>query len=898
MAGEHKSKATHPKAPIDTDSASAYRTLFESASVGMLIVHDVVIDCNPAAAALHRTTPEALIGRPLSALGAVMHPKGGAPNDWLSELVRRARAGHPQVFEYRLAGDDEAAVELEVTLQALTLQDQVCLLATERDVTDERRTLRALRDAEELFRGVVTAAQGGVAVYDRDLRYVYWNRTMEEVTGVVAKDAMGKTAKEVFPHLEGYPIEVVHRRALAGENVTSPDVWNPGTQRGKRGWTFGSYTPWRDGEGKIIGVVGTIHDITQRKEAEAADKLKSDALENSLNGIAILDPAGVIRYANRVFLSMRGYQRLEDALGVRAVVHLADPTVEDLIRDDIERSRASVREVTVRRIDGSTFDELLSIRPFADQFGNGLLICTSIDITERKKTEAALRLTQFCVDHASIGILQVDAQGRIVGANQQICAWLGYAQPELCALRVQDIDPQYHGERLRQLFADLEAKRTTTFETVQRAKHGEQLPVEVTATHLDYDGQGVFVCFVRDIRERIQAEEDRRRLEAQLRHAQKMEAVGQLAGGVAHDFNNILTAILGNVELSLDGLDCESADGAALASNLGEISDAAQRAVDLTRQLLTFSRRDIARPESLDFNKTLAAFEKMLRRLLPAQVHLHLSLAPDLPPIRADAGQLEQVIMNLAVNARDAMPDGGELVLETADVELDDTYVAVHAEAQAGRHVCLTVSDTGCGIDRATLERIFEPFYTTKPVGEGTGLGLSIVYGIVKQAGGHVMAYSERGQGTTFRLYFPVADDAKLRPAAAAVDVEPPGGGECLLLCEDEPAVRDLIATILEGAGYRVLKAENGAAALAQAAAVAGAVDLLITDVVLPDQNGRQVAEVLQAVVPRLRTLFVSGYSANVIAHHGVLDEGVTLLEKPFNRARLLRAVRSLLDEV
>ncbi len=893
MAGEHKSKATHPKAPIDTDSASAYRTLFESASVGMLIVHDVVIDCNPAAAALHRTTPEALIGRPLSALGAVMHPKGGAPNDWLSELVRRARAGHPQVFEYRLAGDDEAAVELEVTLQALTLQDQVCLLATERDVTDERRTLRALRDAEELFRGVVTAAQGGVAVYDRDLRYVYWNRTMEEVTGVVAKDAMGKTAKEVFPHLEGYPIEVVHRRALAGENVTSPDVWNPGTQRGKRGWTFGSYTPWRDGEGKIIGVVGTIHDITQRKEAEAADKLKSDALENSLNGIAILDPAGVIRYANRVFLSMRGYQRLEDALGVRAVVHLADPTVEDLIRDDIERSRASVREVTVRRIDGSTFDELLSIRPFADQFGNGLLICTSIDITERKKTEAALRLTQFCVDHASIGILQVDAQGRIVGANQQICAWLGYAQPELCALRVQDIDPQYHGERLRQLFADLEAKRTTTFETVQRAKHGEQLPVEVTATHLDYDGQGVFVCFVRDIRERIQAEEDRRRLEAQLRHAQKMEAVGTLAGGVAHDFNNLLQIIGGYVQLLADNPRLRSEEG----ESLERIQGAVERAGDLVRRLLTFSRRLEPGLRSLDLNHQIRQAVKIMERTLPKRISLVTDLKEGLRPILGDPNQIEQVLLNLGTNARDAMPEGGRITITTRDRELDEQFCSRNPGSTPGLFLELVFSDTGHGIDAETIEHIFDPFYTTKEIGQGTGLGLATAYGIVKSHHGYISCESEPGRGATFRIYWPVTEGEVEDRAPAEEPREVPGGRETILIVDDEKDVLDIGRAMLKSKGYPVRAALSGEEALEVYGKGDKGIDLVIMDLGMPGMGGQKALQEILSRNPSAKVIIASGYTTDERVQACLKAGAAAFVPKPYRLADMTGTVRKVLDD-
>jgi signal transduction histidine kinase/CheY-like chemotaxis protein len=400
-----------------------------------------------------------------------------------------------------------------------------------------------------------------------------------------------------------------------------------------------------------------------------------------------------------------------------------------------------------------------------------------------------------------------------------------------------------------------------------------------------------------DITDRKRADEERERLETQLRQAQKMEAVGQLAGGIAHDFNNILTSIGGNVELALGQLQARGAADHRPLEELREVERSLARAAGLTRQLLAFGRRQVARPESLDLNQTVTAMEPMLRRLISESIVLQVIRGADLQCVRADANQVEQVVMNLVVNARDALPGGGTLTIETANVTLDADYVAQHGDVLPGPYVLLSVSDTGCGMDARTLERAFEPFFTTKPVGQGTGLGLATVYGIVKQSGGHVAAYSAPGHGSTFRVYLPAVDAPAVPQPAAAPQCEPaPTGVETVLVCEDDGVVRDLASRFLRSAGYTVLAAANGAEALRIAAANGRAVDLLVTDVVMPDMNGRQLADTLTAAMPNLAVLFVSGYTGSVIACHGVLDPGVEFLEKPFTRRELLRRVRDLLD--
>ena len=385
---------------------------------------------------------------------------------------------------------------------------------------------------------------------------------------------------------------------------------------------------------------------------------------------------------------------------------------------------------------------------------------------------------------------------------------------------------------------------------------------------------------------------ERKALEMQLLQAQKMEAVGLLAGGVAHDFNNVLTAIGGYAELVREDLPGED----ARRHDVEEILRATERAATLTRQLLAFSRRQVLAPRVLDLNGVVAGVDNMLRRLIGADVELRTALGPVLGAVRADPGQLEQVIMNLVVNARDAMPRGGKLTIETANAELDESYALEHPSVVAGPYVMLAVSDSGVGMDAATQARIFEPFFTTKEKGKGTGLGLATVYGIVKQSGGNIWLYSEPGRGTTFKIYLPRVDQPPEQPAAAPAPRAAPRGSETVLLVEDDEAVRALARKMLAAHGYTVLAAASGAEALKLAADHTGPIHLLVTDVVLPGMSGRELATRFQSVRPGLKVLYTSGYTDDAVVHHGVLDPGIAFLQKPFTSGTLARKVRETLD--
>ena len=378
----------------------------------------------------------------------------------------------------------------------------------------------------------------------------------------------------------------------------------------------------------------------------------------------------------------------------------------------------------------------------------------------------------------------------------------------------------------------------------------------------------------------------------QLAQARKMEAVGRLAGGVAHDFNNLLTVMIGRSQLLLRRLGAED----PIRADVELVEQAADRAADLTRQLLAFSRKQVLRPAVLDLNAVLSDLGEMLRRLIGEDIALVTALAPALGYVKADPSQIEQVMMNLAANARDAMPHGGRLTLETANVDLDAAYTRRHIGVHAGPYVMLAVSDTGVGMDSETQANIFEPFFTTKGPGHGTGLGLATVYGVVKQSDGHIWVYSEPGCGTTFKLYLPRVDEPIETTAVEPDPSEPAQGHETILVVEDEPAVRDIVRHVLQARGYSVLQAQDGREALRIIEQHDGPIDLLLTDVVMPEMNGRELAGRLASLHPTMPVIFMSGYTDTAVVHHGVLDRGTIFLQKPFTPDALARKVRQVLD--
>ena len=480
-----------------------------------------------------------------------------------------------------------------------------------------------------------------------------------------------------------------------------------------------------------------------------------------------------------------------------------------------------------------------------------------------------------------------------LAVNDAAVRHYGYARDEFGRMTLADIRPTEEVPTLLEEVARHDNEDATRVGKTWRhvTKDGRTIHVEVRAHDLEFEGRPARLALVHDITERLLAQEALRRTEEQLRQAQKLEAIGSLAGGIAHDFNNMLSIILSYAGLAAETLK----SGDPLRDDIEEIRRAGERAAEMTRQLLAFSRKQMLEPRTIDPNRLLGDMERMLRRLVGEDVELSLHGSPRVGKVFADPTQVEQVVMNLVVNARDAMPEGGTVVIETANVTLDEGYASQHIGVTAGHYVMIAVTDTGTGMDKETLARIFEPFFTTKELGKGTGLGLSTVFGIVKQSGGHIWVYSEPGRGSTFKVYLPVAEGSE-EAGAEVPESKDMRGTETILLVEDEDQVRGLVRTLLRRSGYKVLEAQNGGEAFLICEEHAGEIALLITDVVMPRMSGRQVAERLLHLRPDLRVLYVSGYTENSVVHQGVVDAGVSFLQKPITPTALLKKVRDTLD--
>ncbi|MEP6474529.1 MAG: PAS domain S-box protein [Gemmatimonadota bacterium] len=649
-------------------------------------------------------------------------------------------------------------------------------------------------------------------------------------------------------------------------------------------------------DGRLLARV--IRYAIERRRAEgalaASEAHNRTILENVADGVFVMDRTGRYLDVNPQACALTGYSRAELLTMGTADTHLAGERQE--ARDRIDGYAAGVLQPFERRMlrkDGSII--LVEANPAV--LGDGRTLTTVRDISDRRKSEEAIRASESRFRELAENVREVffvmePETGRALYVNPAYAEVFGHSREHAYATPhawTEDIHPDD-----RELVLDdagspsrLAQFRQVVYRILRPDHSVRWIRARVTPIN---DEAGKILRIV-GIAEDIS---DLRQAETQFLHSQKMEAVGRLAGGVAHDFNNVLTAILGYTEILLDSC----AGNAEQVTDLTEIRTAGMRAAGLTRQLLAFSRQQVLQPMILDISQVARNLDKMLHPLLGDDVSLHLKLANSPGNIRADAGQLEQVIVNLAVNARDAMPGGGQLTIETAGLHLTEGHASGHPPMMPGHYVMLAVSDTGVGMDPLIQARIFEPFFTTKELGKGTGLGLSTVYGIVKQSGGFIWVYSEPGLGTTFKLYFPVVDseaEPMLPPAEMPDRLH---GTETILLAEDDVQLRRLIGVILGKLGYDVIESDNAESAERLAHQRGGAIDLLLTDVVMPGINGRELARRLIETRPAMRTLFMSGYSDAAIVNHGILEPGLNYLQKPFTASILGLRVRQVLDAV
>jgi PAS domain S-box-containing protein len=659
---------------------------------------------------------------------------------------------------------------------------------------------------------------------------------------------------------------------------------------------------WRMMGFVLLGVSITCYaarlGVSQYRETKAAELVQRDtlAMDSAMDGMAIVSPKGIYTYVNAAYARMMGHPSPQTMVG--------EPWVNLHVPSDVQEVESDIREGLLR--DGKWFGpvsirrngEPLPMEMSVTMLPDGGVVTIGRDISdrqrvERSREEAEAKYRTLVEQVAAISyIAEVGVDGQWLYVSPQVETMFGFAVDHWLADSRQWMRHVYPEDQQVVEAAEEASKRGERFQAEYRVVRRDGRVIWVSDTAVVVPGshshplmEGIIV----DITERKQ-------FEGQLQQARRMEAVGRLAGGIAHDFNNLLTIIKGYTELALmrvKGLP-------ELKTDIERIEDASERASGLVRQLLAFSRRQVLQPKVLDLNGIVWGLDKLLRRLMDGDIEMLTVADKPVGAIKADPGQIEQVIMNLVVNARDAMPDGGRLVVETANEELDATYARDHATVRAGRYVMLAVSDTGVGMSAETVGHIFEPFYTTKENGRGTGLGLSTVYGIVKQSGGYVWVYSEPGRGTTFKVYLPRVDEAvEVLPGGKLTAEDPVTvGTETILLVEDEPDLRELTRMVLAAKGYTVVEARNAEDAERLAESQGTKIHLLLTDVIMPGMSGRELAKRILARHGSMRVLYMSGYTYNVIAQGGTLEREVSFLQKPFTPSGLVEKVREVLDAV
>jgi two-component system cell cycle sensor histidine kinase/response regulator CckA len=804
-----------------------------------------------------------------------------------NEALRRRLAEAEQVNEALTKGQIDAVVDAAHQAPLLLRQAQ-----------------EALEASEEQYRAMFDLAPVGVAQGDPATgRFLAVNPRMCLITGYPAAELLTMRVPEITHPEDRQRDWDLFQRVVKGEAPEYRIEKRYIRKDGSIAWVNINMVVLRDVAGRPTRTVATIEDIAERRLAEEQmEKLHSEyrLLLNSIGeGVHWIDVDGRIRFENPAAAGMLGYE-VSELIGKPAhlTMHhtradgtpypVAECVIYATLRDGV--SRHAEDEVFWRK-DGTSFAvEYVStpIRDERDRLTGAVVVFT--DVTERRRAAEMLRESEeryrHIVETATEGICSLDAQLRITFANGAFARMLGCTPEELLGAPVERYTfPEEFDEHRERM----DARRRGVAEQYERRirrKDGKECWCLVSgAPILDSDGRfaGSFGMFT-DIT-------DRHRLEGQLRQSQKMDAIGRLAGGVAHDFNNLLTVMLGYSDVLLQGLEPGPLHEAAQ-----EVRGAGKRAATLTRQLLAFSRKQTLVPEILDLGDVVSGLSTMVVRLIGEEVKVSVVVSPGLGRVKADRGQLEQVVVNLAVNARDAMPKGGSLIFELQNVELDDAYAATHAEVKPGPYVLLAISDTGTGMDAETQKRVFEPFFTTKETGKGTGLGLSTVHGIVHQSGGAIDVYSEPGRGTTFKVYLPrFAGDAAVRRPVSG-DHTALVASETVLVVEDEAAIRQLTKLILQKSGYTVLLAESPAAAERIVGSHPGPIHLMLTDVVMPGIRGPELAERLIRLRPDLRVLYMSGYTDSAIAHHGMLDAGTEFLQKPFTPLQLTQKIREVLN--
>jgi two-component system cell cycle sensor histidine kinase/response regulator CckA len=884
-----------------------YRSIFENAVEGIFqsLPHGPFLTVNPALASiLGYDSPEEVIAA-FSDTKTQLHVDPASKARVAQILQER---GVLQGFEFEAYRKDGEKIWLSLNLRVIRdhRAAEVSHEGTIEEITERKRAVESLTRSEAEMRALFAAMTDVIFVLDASGRYLRIAPTDPTFLYEASAQMIGKTLHEVFPKAEADLFLKHIRRALAEGKPHRVEYYLQ--MAGAEVWFDGNVSPM-----SADSVLWIARDITERKRAEAVLRETVRSKEEALAqldtllssapiGFAFYTPDLVYRRINRYLAAINGLP-VEQHLGktLREVLPEMSLVLEPLLQQVMDTGEPILDlEITGEPNPNSLQKHywLVSLYPVRIQAGEllgaGVLVS---DITERKQAEVALRDSEeryrllFESNPQPMWVYDVETLA-FLAVNKSAVHHYGYSPEEFLSMTIEDIRP---AEDLP-AFYDFVARDPQGLERAGEWRHvtrdGSIIEVEITSHSLVFADRRAELILANDVTERNRLQAALLSSEEQLRQSQKLEAIGQLAGGVAHDFNNLLTAINGYSALALRRVGPDH----AISSYLEEIKKAGDRAANLTRQLLAFGRKQLLQPLAINLNDIVGDMIKLLKRLIGEHVQLVTVPGTDLKQIKADPGQLEQVLVNLVVNARDAMPRGGTVTIETANTTLDGAYARKHVGVTPGEYVMLAVSDTGTGMDQDTRLRVFEPFFTTKEKGKGTGLGLSTVYGIVRQSGGNVWVYSELGKGTTFKVYLPQIEDEVAERAAAKEDLTRHRGTETVLLVEDEDMVRKLTIELLEESGYVVLEANGGERAMELFTAHPERIDLLITDVVMPRMSGKEVAEQLRNVHPETKVLFMSGYTDEAIVHHGIVDSHIAFIQKPFSENALTRKVREVLD--
>ena len=760
-----------------------------------------------------------------------------------------------------------------------------------------------LMESEEKFRGAFDNAGVGIFIRSTDGKSREYNRTFCDILGYSAEELQSMRLRDLA-HPDDDP-ETTSIRNISFDDKDSRVVERRFIRKdGKTTWGNVSYRTVHDAGGKPLSTIAMYQDITEKKESEREAAEKSALLDTTIDtmaqGIAVYDDERQIIHYNEHFAELLNLppELLHPGLSMEEIIRCrakrgdyGDGDVEKIVKDRFERAKFSGERVEERTLpDGTTYIYDRRLMP------GGRCLITYTDITERKEAERALEEREKhlsgIMQNAADGIITIGERGIIETFNQAAELMFGYPSEHVRGRNVSMLMPEpNHRQHDGYIENYLKTGKGRIIgigprEVTAQRKDGSTFPMSIVVSAMEIEGERKFIGIVRDITKQ-------RETDQQLQQSQKMDAIGQLTGGVAHDFNNLLTAIIGNIQL----LERSLPDDAKAKRQLESALRASFRGADLTKRLLAFSRKEALSSEITDLNALLPDTIRLLERTLGEHIEIKTVLTDGLWQALIDQSQMETSLLNLAVNARDAMPEGGRLTIETANTDLDEVYADRYDEVTPGPYVMVAVSDIGSGMSPETMEHVFEPFFTTKEVGKGTGLGLSMVFGFVKQSGGHVTIYSEEGVGTTMKLYFPKATatgealEGKQETPSAM-----PMGSETILVVEDDADVRAFVVSALEIIGHTVLEAEDGPTAL-RLLEDRPHIDLLLTDVVMPGgMSGMDVAKELRKLYPGIKVLYTSGYPGGAIDHHGRLDDGVELLRKPYTRETLTQRVRQVLD--